>query len=111
WRFFAEGIALPDAEPGEVRQPVELPEQKLGTLSFQPGDETDAGEIVAEAAAWLAGVLALAMRFEQLRSLAVTDELSGAYNRRYFLKFMAGALEKAREKRTRVTLLLFDIDD
>jgi diguanylate cyclase (GGDEF)-like protein len=66
---------------------------------------------VAQAANWLAGMLALLRRYEQLRSLAITDELSGAFNRRYFLKYMASLLEKAKENRSRVTLLLFDIDD
>jgi diguanylate cyclase (GGDEF)-like protein len=56
-------------------------------------------------------MLGLSRRYEQLRSLAITDELSGAYNRRYFMKYMATVLERAKENRTRVTLLLFDIDD
>ncbi len=64
-----------------------------------------------EAAAFVGSLLAVAKRYEQLRSLAITDELSGAYNRRYFTKFVSNLLDRARESRFRVTLLLFDIDD
>jgi len=70
-----------------------------------------AATALTQAGQWLAALLAVARRQEQLRSLAITDELSGAYNRRYFEKFMAGLLERARESRFRVTLLMFDIDD
>lgn len=64
-----------------------------------------------QAAQWLGGWLALAQQNEQLRALAITDELSGAYNRRYFQSFVTSLLEKARRERFRVTLLLFDIDN
>ena len=75
------------------------------------GDGASDIAILESVAKWLASMLAVAQRYEQLRSLAITDELSGAYNRRYFKKFMSGLLEKSRENQTRVTLLLFDIDD
>lgn len=64
-----------------------------------------------QAASWLGGWIALARQAEQLRTLAVTDELTGAFNRRYFRKFVKGLLEKARTERFRVTLLMFDIDN
>ena len=59
----------------------------------------------------MGALLAISRRYEQLRSLAITDELSGAYNRRYFTKFVTGLIERARVSRFRVSLLLFDIDD
>jgi diguanylate cyclase (GGDEF)-like protein len=55
--------------------------------------------------------MTLAQRTRQLRELATTDELSGAYNRRYFMHFVTQLLEKARVGRFRVSLLYFDIDD
>jgi diguanylate cyclase (GGDEF)-like protein len=86
----------------------------FGTLVWEPqqhgGATTEAG-VLAQAANWLSAMLALSQRYEQLRLMAITDELSGAYNRRYFHKYMTGLLERARESRFRVTLLLFDIDD
>jgi diguanylate cyclase (GGDEF)-like protein len=103
--------------PAHAHQvPVALPEQPpFGVLYVErgagmvPSPATTAG--LQQAAHWLASLLAIARRYEQLRSLAITDELSGAYNRRYFTKFMSGLLERARANRFRVTLLLFDIDD
>ncbi len=99
-----------------IQRAVALPDQPgFGTLlldtdTITPTTPTTTA-IVAQAANWLAGMLALSRRYEQLRSMAITDELSGAYNRRYFLKFMANLLDQAKGKRSRATLLLFDIDD
>jgi diguanylate cyclase (GGDEF)-like protein len=99
-----------------MKVPVILPDQSAGgILVFQQDPETTpsplAGAAVVEAANWLATMLALCRRHEQLRALAITDELSGAYNRRYFLQYMNALLKRARDGRRRVTLLLFDIDD
>jgi diguanylate cyclase (GGDEF)-like protein len=62
-------------------------------------------------AAWLAGWLALAHQQEQLRVAALTDELTGAWNRRYFDRFMETALPQALAARQPLTLLIFDIDN
>jgi diguanylate cyclase (GGDEF)-like protein len=98
---------------GAIRRPVAQADQPpFGTLVLNAPEASPAtAAVVAQAANWLAGMLGLSRRYEQLRSLAITDELSGAYNRRYFMKYMATVLERAKENRTRVTLLLFDIDD
>ncbi len=50
-------------------------------------------------------------RTEALHRLAITDHLTGAYNRRYFYHFADQMLERAGPERFRVTLLLYDIDD
>jgi len=42
---------------------------------------------------------------------AMTDAMSGLYNRRYVQKFLDDLLGRARVERFRVTVLLFDIDD
>jgi diguanylate cyclase (GGDEF)-like protein len=67
--------------------------------------------IVEQEAARLAGWVLLAAQHDQLRRAAFTDELTGAFNRRYFNRFLAAALEQARLKRHTVTLLVFDIDN
>ena len=102
-----------EATTGEIRRAVAQPGQApYGTLLLDTTQHTPATiGVVAQAANWLAGMLNLSRKYEQLRSLAITDELSGAYNRRYFMKFMSGLLDQAKDKRSRVTLLLFDIDD
>jgi len=46
-----------------------------------------------------------------LQKLAITDELTGLYNGRYFRHFLTRIIDKARTMRFPVTLLLFDIDN
>jgi diguanylate cyclase (GGDEF)-like protein len=109
-------VEAPATIPAALASPVGLPKQQgFGTLCVEPaaGSAPNAAVTAAlkQAAHWMASLLSIARRYEQLRSLAITDELSGAYNRRYFVKFMNGLLERARQNRFRVTLLLFDIDD
>jgi two-component system cell cycle response regulator len=47
----------------------------------------------------------------RLQKLAITDELTGLYNARYFRHFLARIIEMARAKRFPVTLFVFDIDN
>lgn len=70
-----------------------------------------AAERLAPHAAWLASWLALHDRQQSLRRAAFTDHLTGAWNRRYFDGFLAAALDRAREARRTVTVLVFDIDE
>ncbi|MCE7974668.1 MAG: GGDEF domain-containing protein [Leptolyngbya sp. PLA1] len=62
-------------------------------------------------ARWLAGWLRLRDQQNQLRTAAFTDPLTGAWNRRYFDRFISTAVEQARTNRTYLTVLLFDIDN
>ncbi len=62
-------------------------------------------------ARWMAGWLWLRDQQTQLRSAAFTDPLTGAWNRRYFDRFLGSAIEQARNTRRSFTLMVFDIDD
>ncbi|MCL4196296.1 MAG: diguanylate cyclase [Phycisphaerales bacterium] len=62
-------------------------------------------------AEWIVHWLLLARTTSDLRRQAMTDQLTGAYNRRFFDEYLARALEEARALRQCVSLLLFDIDD
>ncbi len=68
-------------------------------------------ETLAREALWLAGWLRLNEQQKQLREAALTDPLTGAWNRRYFDRFLPVAIERARKARGSLTLLVFDIDD
>jgi len=102
---------------GEPRQGA----QQLLTLQDDPprilfsGEPLapDAGrdEYLAALRAILSSLTAAAKRAQGLRRLAITDYLTGAYNRRYFDFYARKILDVARARRTRVTLLLYDIDD
>jgi diguanylate cyclase (GGDEF)-like protein len=59
----------------------------------------------------LGALAAQGRRTEALHRLAITDHLTGAYNRRYFYHFTDQLLKRAKAERFRVTVLLFDIDD
>ncbi|MCC6677635.1 MAG: GGDEF domain-containing protein [Phycisphaerales bacterium] len=89
--------------------PVRWEGRTLGLLRSAAG--TGAGGSLSIQAAWLAGWLRLRDQQEQLREAAFTDSLTGAWNRRYFERFLHAAIEQARLHRRSVTVLFFDIDD
>lgn len=60
---------------------------------------------------WLARWLTLDQAYREFRVRAFQDELTGAWNRRFFETFMHDAIEKNRQKRRPITLMVFDIDD
>jgi diguanylate cyclase (GGDEF)-like protein len=78
----------------------------LGYLISQRGTEG-----LEAHARWLAGWMVLARQLAQLRQQAFTDHLTGAWNRRFFDRYMVGAVERARRDRRDLTLLVFDLDD
>jgi len=85
---------------------------QLGYLvSTRMSPRTSHGEGLEPHAKWLAGWLVLARQLAQLRQQAFTDHLTGAWNRRFFDRYMAGAVERARRDRRDLTLLVFDLDD
>lgn len=98
-------LAEPDApQAGVLLRYDGLTIGKLVSESAQP-DRLEA--VADDASRWLA----LIEEHEQLRYEADHDELTGAWNRRYFDRFLDDVLNKAHEHRFRVSLMLFDIDD
>ncbi len=104
--IWARGLG--DVPPGHVIAPLHYLGHDHGVL-HAPGPATT--QALVPWAAWLARWIALEDQFEHLRTLSVKDELTGAWNRRYFDRFLARVLERATEGRQQVTLLVFDIDD
>ena len=60
---------------------------------------------------WLARWMALDHGYRDYRTMAYRDEITGAWNRRFYDVFMKGTLQKAARSRRAVTVLVFDIDD
>ncbi len=81
------------------------------TEAASRGDSTPAAAQLHPWAQWLAHWLRLARTVADLRLQAMTDELTGAYNRRFFDEYLSRAIDEARARRQCVSLLLFDIDD
>ena len=73
-------------------------------------DDVLARHLIESWARLLIKTLALQDRTAALQRLAITDDLTGLYNGRYFRNFLGQILKWAREKYLPVTLLLFDID-
>ena len=74
-------------------------------------DERAARHFLSRLSELLGKMHALQERHAKLQKLAITDELTGLYNARYFRHFLAKILERAREKLFPVTLFIFDIDN
>jgi diguanylate cyclase (GGDEF)-like protein len=99
--------AVPGAAGPEGGVPVDFEGRVLGWLFSRQLP----GAALEPHAQWLAGWLRLGEQQAQLREAAFTDPLTGAWNRRYFDKFLSAAIERARNARQSITVLIFDIDD
>lgn len=47
---------------------------------------------------------------DERRRIAMTDALTGAHNRRYFMRYLSGELKRSRRFSTELSLLMLDID-
>jgi two-component system cell cycle response regulator len=83
-------------------------DRNYGKLHAPPPATT---EQIGPWSAWLGHWLAMEEQVANLKHLAMRDELTGAWNRRYFNRFLKRILDKATHSRSQVTLLVFDIDD
>ncbi len=103
--------ADPRDEDDEPRTgvPVVWEGHPLGTLIASDADRATLAKLSPHAS-WLAGWLRLSRQSRGLRKAAFTDPLTGAWNRRYFDKYLDSAMSRAREDRLSLTVLMFDID-
>jgi len=105
----------PSAPNGIVySQPLRAANEDLGTLHLilpDAKEDVSLREALARIAPSFAKLIALQERHNRLQKLAITDELTGLYNARYFRHFLTRIVDRAKTMRFPVTLLLFDIDD
>ncbi len=109
-------VPAPTSPNGIVySQPLRAAHEDLGSLHLilPEAKEEDSAlrEALARIAPSFAKLIALQERHNRLQKLAITDELTGLYNARYFRHFLTRIVDRARTMRFPVTLLLFDIDD
>ncbi len=52
----------------------------------------------------------LRQTYERSLALALTDSLTGLYNRRYIIRHLEGLLQRARESAKPLSLMMFDVD-
>ncbi|HEY2585170.1 MAG TPA: GGDEF domain-containing protein [Tepidisphaeraceae bacterium] len=110
------GAPAPGAVDGQtlMSHPIRQGEDEIGSLHLSlpvKEDESAARHALSEIARQIGKVAALQERHNRLQRLAITDELTGLSNARYFRHFLSLILERARKMHFPVTLLLFDIDD
>jgi len=66
--------------------------------------------LLQDQATWLTKWIKLELQQAELRNSAFTDSLTGAWNRRYFTRFLDAAITQSRSVRQPLSLMLFDID-
>jgi GGDEF domain-containing protein len=108
-RVGPSGAALAKV-PVSATSPEEAP--RVLHLQLERSFDEQAGrELLEQIAPQIAKVLELQDRHTRLQKIAITDDLTGLHNCRYFKHFLEKTLVKAKEQRFPVTLLLFDIDN
>lgn len=104
-----------DARAGDPRAgsaPVYLGQTLAGLLVLEgPAPDPEQLEALRGHARWLGAWLRLSEQQRALRLAALTDPLTGAWNRRYYERYTDAAIEQARAARRTLTVLFFDIDD
>lgn len=105
-------LVEPDAPGAGLGVPVVVGDQAVGVLCCN--DErwlnTNGRALLATHASWLSTWIRLELQQSELRKCAFTDSLTGAWNRRYFERYLAAAIKQARDVRQTVTVMVFDID-
>ncbi|MFN4242743.1 MAG: GGDEF domain-containing protein [Tepidisphaerales bacterium] len=103
--------AIATPTPAEAAAPPSEPPLAVLHLFLSPPlDGVAADPFLDHLSTQLTRLLELQHRHRRLQTLAITDELTGLYNARYFKHFLQRTLVKAKQGRFPVTLLLFDID-
>jgi len=99
----------PEQTTTQTRIEVQCDHRAVGYL-VTDNPATDAAALEPHAA-WLGAWLTLDRRFRDQRIEALTDPLTGAWNRRYFDRYLKRAIDQAQNTRMTVTVLVFDIDE
>ena len=84
---------------------------QLHLLLLPDADANTARHVLSRLCDLIARLQSLQTRHTRLQKLAITDELTGLYNARYFRHFLTRIIERAQLKRFPVTLFIFDIDN
>lgn len=108
-----EPPAVPDGMIA-LSHPVRVNNEESAILHLLMSPEQEkpaARHALSQLAHSLGKIAALQDRHNRFQKLAITDDLTGVHNGRYFRHFLSRIIEKARVMRFPVTLFLFDIDN
>ncbi|MBX9738143.1 MAG: GGDEF domain-containing protein [Phycisphaerales bacterium] len=98
----------PGATGGEI---VACDGRIFGVLKSSAASVPGSQSLVRAICGWLGAILASQEHCERLAREATTDELTGAFNRRYFERYVAQAAEHAKRTRASFCVLLLDADN
>ena len=84
---------------------------RLGSAKTGKIDPKAQQQLLGQIAQLLGALVDITRQTAILQKLAVTDELTGLYNRRYVYEFTEQVLARAHAERFEITILLFDVDD
>lgn len=100
------------ADTEQAGVPVMIGDHPVGKLvcADQPWAMGEGHELIAHQARWLSRWIKLEIQQAELRNAAFTDSLTGAWNRRYFTRFLDAAIAQSRAARQPLSIMLFDID-
>ena len=101
-----------DAPNASLGVPVVVGDHAVGVLCSDDAAwlNTNGRLLLSTHAQWLATWIKLEAQQSELRKCAFTDPLTGAWNRRYFDRFLTSAIEQSRLARRSLTIMVFDID-
>lgn len=84
---------------------------RLGRPLSNQTAQQEPQQLLAQIGPMLGSLVNVSREVTALQKLAITDELTGLYNRRYVYEFTEQVLAKAHSERFEITVLLFDVDD
>ena len=100
---------------GLIAMPLQVREDLLGVIRvpLAPEDviEPDAGENVTRYLSAVAQVLSNIYQLTRSRDLAMRDDLTKAYNRRFFETHLDEEIERSRRYGTLFSIIFLDLDD
>ncbi len=99
----------------ELAVPIQAGDKFFGVLDIESQKldafDQDDVELLGSVASQLAVAISNLTGKEKLRELAIRDDLTGIFNRRYFFETLEGELERAKRYGRKLSLILLDIDD
>ena len=105
-----------DRAAGMIVMPMQAQHDLIGVIriTFDPEGDTYDDEAVANVSRYLRSVASVLNNIYQLsrsRDLAMRDDLTKAYNRRFFDSYLDEEIERARRYSARCSIIFLDLDD
>jgi diguanylate cyclase (GGDEF)-like protein len=81
--------------------------QPYATVSLAEGDRLKVGRSIFK---YLAGNVIETLYYEEIHKMAITDGLTGLFNKRYFMEGLDQEISRARRHKRALSVIIFDID-